>query len=506
MGKARDLKKKKRGEGVKAKRGNKNFEEEEEDLDVILQAYLKQAPTNQFPQTLSPSLRPTPRSGASLVCMNDRFFYFGGECFRKEDASIWYFKELYQFKIAKGEVEWKVAVGEGPGPRSAHQMAVAPFHPTQALLFGGEYGTKKDTKFLQYRDLWLLCTTPSLMWQKVEATQGPGPRSGHRMIGWRNYVVLFGGYVDSGRGELKYLNDLWLFDMRTLTWKSVAKSGTVWPTPRSGFCLCVLGDVLYVVGGYQSQVLNDAYTLEMNVTEDGVEGVKWSKLRNVPAFNRSGMSSVSMGTQAVLFGGITDDVVTDDRIHGQCLKDAFELSSNSTFHPVQQLPGVEVGRYNASMCRAGTSSAYVICGGIVEMVDEELALDDVILVNNSKRECKVLQPLSFTLPEPMSVSDDDYNEGSDDSSSEDMTDDSGSEYDSDDDSDSSTKDNSDDTEGTHPVVKRGQTLREYFQEHMNYWLSINTDLDEAEKERRRLAFDACKSYFDSLSLNASDDD
>lgn len=544
MGKARDLKKKKRGEGVKAKKANANKKsggnsDSEEDLEQVLKEYIREAKElNEFPlTTMTMSERPMPpRSGASLVCVGEKCFYFGGEC-RSADDTLNYFNDLFLLKVVKNSanektIEWKKAQVKsttssgsggngGPGPRSAHQMAVAPFHPTQALLFGGEYGSKRDTKFLQYRDFWLLHTTPILHWQRVEFKTAPGPRSGHRMLGWRNYVVLFGGYVDSGRGELKYLNDLWLLDMRTMSWKcyksassgSCASTGSCWPTPRSGFCFGAVDDLLYVIGGYQSQVLNDAYSLELQITESTEVSVKWTRMRNVPNFNRSGMSCVSIGPQLLLFGGITDNLVTDDRIHGQCTNDLYELC-NGIFTPRGALE--VTGRYNAAMCRltsTGTTTSFLLVGGIVENVDEELALDDVILISTSgpkQYRANVLQPLSFTIPEPMQISDDDSDDSaSNDSNDEDDSNDEYDEYESDDDSETDSSYSSS-VSDTHPNVRKGQTLREYFQEHLDYWISINqsnnnpnggVDLDESEKEQRRLAFEACKLHFESLSLN-----
>lgn len=503
MGKARDLKKKKRDEGVKAKRSKnlKDGSDSEEDLEQVLKDYIREAKElNEFPLSTSVVERPSPRSGASLVPIGEKYFLFGGEC-RNLDDTLNYFNDLFLLRIKGGnQPEWKRAEGKngGPGPRSAHQMAVAPFHPTQALLFGGEYGSKRDTKFLQYRDFWILNTTPSLRWERAEFSNNcPGPRSGHRMLGWRNYIVLFGGYVDSGRGELKYLNDLWLLDVRTMTWKNVKnpRGNPNWPTPRSGFCFCAVEEVLYLVGGYQSQVLNDAYTLELTGDNEEVEA-KWTKLRSVPNFNRSGMSAVSLGSAALLFGGITDSVVTEDRIHGQCLNDIFEIGH----HHIQAVTSLKdiTGRYNAAMCKVNSNS-FLIAGGIVENVDEEIALDDVIVVNCGKREFKanILQPLSFTLPEPMQLSSDDDTDSSDDSTSDSI-------HDSYSDSEFGYSEDDDDSEldvgGIHPNVRKGQPLKEYFEEHLEYWLSINTDLDESEKERRRLAFEACKSHFESLSL------
>lgn len=35
---------------------------------------------------------------------------------------------------------------------------------------------------------------------------GPTPRSGHRMVNYKNKLVVFGGYFDNGRGNAKFNN------------------------------------------------------------------------------------------------------------------------------------------------------------------------------------------------------------------------------------------------------------------------------------------------------------
>ena len=42
-------------------------------------------------------------------------------------------------------------------------------------------------------------------------------RSGHRMVVWRNYIVLFGGFYEALR-EVKWFNDSYLFSLMDNRW------------------------------------------------------------------------------------------------------------------------------------------------------------------------------------------------------------------------------------------------------------------------------------------------
>lgn len=56
------------------------------------------------------------------------------------------------------------------------------------------------------------------VWKEVKP-QGdvPTARSGHRMVVWRNYIVLFGGFYEAMR-DVKWYNDLYLFSFQDERW------------------------------------------------------------------------------------------------------------------------------------------------------------------------------------------------------------------------------------------------------------------------------------------------
>jgi hypothetical protein len=45
-------------------------------------------------------------------------------------------------------------------------------------------------------------------------------RSGHRMVVWRNYLVLFGGFYEAMR-DVRWYNDLFLFSFQDERWTQI---------------------------------------------------------------------------------------------------------------------------------------------------------------------------------------------------------------------------------------------------------------------------------------------
>lgn len=53
-------------------------------------------------------------------------------------------------------------------------------------------------------------------WEKLEMSgKAPSARSGHRMVVWRNQLVLFGGFYEAFR-DTKWFNDLYVMSFQDL--------------------------------------------------------------------------------------------------------------------------------------------------------------------------------------------------------------------------------------------------------------------------------------------------
>ena len=117
----------------------------------------------------------------------------------------------------------------------------------------------------------------------------PEPRWKHTATLWdKTKIVIFGGNFSSSCR----FNDLWTFNTVTMTWSRPIEPGCTCdsdgnhvvntgsdpatPSPRGAHSACILGDVLYVFGGFggvgfSRRDFNDLYGLNL-------EEMKWQKV------------------------------------------------------------------------------------------------------------------------------------------------------------------------------------------------------------------------------------
>lgn len=236
---------------------------------------------------------------------------------------------------ADSTIQWRTySSSHQPGPRSAHQVVPSPANGGQLWLFGGEFAAPKGGSFHHYRDLWVF-NISTHTWDRIETKVRPSARSGHRMTLWKNFLVLFGGFIDTG-ARTTYLNDLWLFDTQEYKWTEMKQNDLRRPLARSGFSLLNCSDGVILYGGYckryvkgqrtQGVALDDAWILKFDFNSEGnsaltsaksgskdsnLPTIDWQKRRKIGYFpnpTRSGctMTNWANKNMAVLFGGVTD--------------------------------------------------------------------------------------------------------------------------------------------------------------------------------------------------------
>lgn len=87
-------------------------------------------------------------------------------------------------------------------------------------IFGGEFASPSQNQFYHYKDLWRL-NLDTWAWENLKDVKGgPSGRSGHRMVVWKNFLFVFGGFYDAFT-ETKYFNDLHMLDLITHKWRPV---------------------------------------------------------------------------------------------------------------------------------------------------------------------------------------------------------------------------------------------------------------------------------------------
>ncbi|XP_015892657.3 acyl-CoA-binding domain-containing protein 6 isoform X2 [Ziziphus jujuba] len=160
----------------------------------------------------------------------------------------------------------------------------------KALLIGGKTEPGSDRV-----SVWAF-DTETECWSLVEAKGDiPVARSGHTVVRASSVLILFGG-EDAKRRKL---NDLHMFDLKSLTWLPLHCTGTG-PSPRSNHAAALYDDkTLYIFGGAsKSRTLNDLYSLDF-------ETMIWSRIK-VKGFHpspRAGCCGILCGTKWYISGG-----------------------------------------------------------------------------------------------------------------------------------------------------------------------------------------------------------
>ena len=403
------------------------------------------------------------------------------------------------------------------------------------FLFGGEFGTSKETKFFHYKDFWQL-DMKTFAWEDLTSIVKPlpSPRSGHRMTLWKHLIVMFGGFYDAG-AETKYLDDLWLFDTREYKWTKVdwLNDPNAKPSARSGFQLISLesGVILYggynqvkIKGGiYEGQVLSDMWHLKIDLID--LKKTRWEKRKisntALAPLPRSGPCSTAAknGKSFYLFGGVQDENLSEELLNGTCLNDLWEYSAEKgQWRQLQISKNEPIPRYNASMALVG--STVLVMGGIFEKEDRQYCLDDCLSVNIEKLEkYSCLRTLSVDLEtwEGSESEDEDDDDGSDSDSDSGSDSESDSEDETESESDYSSDDENSESENegnfyTRPATIDSsipqpfpdQQLKEYFADNQEFWIEkakekYNTMTNS--KQLRSEAFQLAQHAYNEFDLH-----
>ena len=184
----------------------------------------------------------------------------------------------------------------GPSPRAFHCCTVI---GTNIYFFGGRTGARMHT------DAWKLDTN---LWEwTLLQMKGPKPDSREKSdcIGLDDRrILIFGGY-----DGIRWLNDSYIFDIKTLECSKVKPSGNL-PPPRSGHKLAMLHQGVLLFGGEttSTQYLGDLWALRGLFDTTG-EAPKWVKmnLSGPSPSGRSGHGFVSAGAKIIIYGGRGDE-------------------------------------------------------------------------------------------------------------------------------------------------------------------------------------------------------
>ncbi|XP_026402698.1 kelch domain-containing protein 4-like isoform X2 [Papaver somniferum] len=331
-GKEKTERKTAKADEKRARRDNKKISEED-DIDAILLSIQKEEAKKTEIHIEENVPKPSPRSNCSLninPLKETELIIYGGEYYNGNKTYV--YGDLYRYDVDKNE--WKlISSPNSPPPRSAHQAVVWKDH---LYIFGGEFTSPNQERFHHYKDFWMLDLKTN-QWEQINLKGCPSPRSGHRMVLYKHKIVVFGGFYDTLR-EVRYFNDLHVFDLDTYKWQEVKpRLGCIWPSARSGFQFFVFQDEIFLYGGYSKEVSSD----KNNSSEKGIVHTdlwsldprtwEWNKVKKsgMPPGPRAGFTIAVHKKRALLFGGVVDMEIEGDVMMSLFLNELYGFQMDS---------------------------------------------------------------------------------------------------------------------------------------------------------------------------------
>jgi hypothetical protein len=108
-----------------------------------------------------------------------------------------------------------------------------------------------------------------------EHGQGTVPyhRGNHSAVAYREKIIFFGGATCTA-GSYTYYNDVLSYHTKKNKWKKHTCTGDV-PPPRSQHTATLLGDIMFVIGGYNGHtIVSNIYALDLNT-------MHWSEINPI---------------------------------------------------------------------------------------------------------------------------------------------------------------------------------------------------------------------------------
>ncbi|CAN6713702.1 unnamed protein product [Malus baccata var. baccata] len=515
---------------------------------------------------------PPPRSAHQAVTWKNYLYIFGGEFTSPNQERFHHYKDFWMLDLKTNQWE-QLNLKGSPSPRSGHRMVL---YKHKIIVFGGFYDTLREVRY--HNDLFVF-DLDQFKWQEITPRPGslwPSARSGFQFFVYQDEIFLYGGYskeVSSDKtGSEKGIvhSDLWSLDPRTWEWNKVKKSGMP-PGPRAGFSMCVHKKRALLFGGVvdmevgadvmMSLFLDELYGFQLDnhrwyplelrkakSTKDKPKKSSGRKRKNDDKINSNepeecatnekdenneideeaddfeskvdGISHQMAKTITVGNDGLADE--SDGKIN----ESSANLDSQDSDLPEVVKP---CGRINSCMV-VGRDTLYVY-GGMMEIKDREITLDDLYSLNLSKLdEWKCIIPATET--EWVEASEDeDEDEDEDDDSEDEGDEDSNSDETDDDNDEERGKDGSIQMGDAVALIKGegkslrrkekrarieqiraslglsdsqrtptpGETLREFYKRTNMYWqMAAHEHTQHTGKELRKDGFDLAEARYREL--------
>jgi dynein heavy chain len=280
--------------------------------------------------------KPTKRSGHTFTTAGTNAFMFGGI---DEGKPVGPNNDMYILKIGASELEWSRADQDDdvPGPRWKHSACMV--DEINLMIFGGFHSSTN-----RFNDVWYF-NTVSMTWSQPMPDQteftprgnhvptknmvpgAPSPRGGHSATVIGDQVWVFGGYGGLGYSRRDF-DDLYTYSIEEVSWTRQQPKGTG-PEKRSGHTACAVLKQLYIFGGWNSMdQFNDMFILD-------TEAMIWSQIAaplccdGFPRWNMAACSVVAIPHWKIFVFGGSSGKLTPDSSQGTYLNDVSVLDTGT---------------------------------------------------------------------------------------------------------------------------------------------------------------------------------
>lgn len=387
---------------------------------------------NEWKLVSSPN-SPPPRSAHQTVAWKNNVYMFGGEFTSPNQERFHHYKDFWTLDLKTNQ--WEQILAKGcPSARSGHRMVL---YKHKIVLFGGFYDTLREVRY--YNDLHVF-DLDNFKWEEIKPRPGclwPSPRSGFQLLVYQDQIYMYGGYFkevssDKNASEKGTVHaDMWSLDPRTWEWNKVKKTGMP-PGPRAGFSMCVHKKRAVLFGGVVDMEVEADVLMSMFMNElygFQLDNHRWYPLelrKDKPAKNKTKDTKrkETVNDSETNIGNEDDTTMNDSEeatdgqseVHGVSnhltkilsltkagSSENADVISDSAADEAAPEAIKPIGRINASMA-VGKDMLYLY-GGMMEVKDREITLDDLYSLNLSKLdEWKCIIPASES--EWLEISDD----------------------------------------------------------------------------------------------------
>ncbi|PKA61367.1 Acyl-CoA-binding domain-containing protein 4 [Apostasia shenzhenica] len=276
-----------------------------------------------------------------------------------------------------------------------------------------------------YNDLHIF-DLDQFKWQEIKRQPGvlwPCPRSGFQLFVYQDEIFLYGGYskeVSTDKNGLEkgiVHSDMWVLDPRTWEWNKVKKVGIA-PGPRAGFSMCIHKKRAVLFGGVvdmevegdslMSLFMNELYgfqldtrrwyPLELRKDKPIKEKLKEVKENEVSNDTVSSSKGYQVGSKMSI-------MCEDDENVGGCGDEDMQSVIQELAHHTTKSLGLDTGNVldvkvqglekNSSSevvrpcgrintCMVVGKDILYLYGGMMEVKDREITLDDLYSLNLCK--------------------------------------------------------------------------------------------------------------------------